>query len=234
MRRDQTDRRPTRRDRAAGAVHRIARLAMLAILPIIALTNLPAAAASFTATLTDDAGRPLADAVVTLTPIGPSLLPTPNLTRATINQTGEQFLPEVVVVAPGGTVTFTNADRTRHHVYSFSPIRQFEFVQNPGETSAPVSFDTPGIAAIGCNIHDGMIAHVVVTTAPFAAVTDAKGRVRIEDVPEGKFTATAWHPRLRRSAAPTRAEITLGPSGATQSFSLSVLPRPRHSHDSLY
>ena len=151
---------------------------LLAVLPFLPGALPPAAAASFTATLTDDSGRPLADAVVTLTPIGASLAPQPSLARATINQSGEQFLPEVVVLAPGGAVTFTNSDRTRHHVYSFSPIRQFEFVQNPGETSAPVSFGSPGIAAIGCNIHDGMIAHVFVTTAPFAAVTDAQGRAR--------------------------------------------------------
>jgi hypothetical protein len=35
---------------------------------------------------------------------------------------------------------------------------------------APVHFDKPGIVAIGCNIHDHMIAHVFVTEAPCVSV----------------------------------------------------------------
>jgi plastocyanin len=194
-------------------------------------------AASIVATVTDEAGKKLADAVVLVRPLPGTAIPPADRTRlatATIDQVNEMFVPTVVVLGVGGSVTFHNGDQTRHHVYSFAPIRQFEMVENPGDTEA-VRFDTAGSAAIGCNIHDQMVAYVYVTDAPWAAVTDQDGRATIADLPAGGFTATVWHPRLRPSAAPPIETIQLATATTTLSISLPVVPpRRRRSVNSFY
>ena len=193
-------------------------------------------AATITATVTDDQGRLLPDAVVMITPAPGMPVPPPERNRiatATINQKDETFVPFVVVIHTGGSVTFRNSDQIRHHVYSFSPIHQFEMVQAPGETSPPVRFDKPGSAAIGCNIHDHMIAYIHVTDAPWAMVTDANGRAVIADVPAGRFTATVWHPRLRPGVEPPAMPLLLANENSTLAVTIPVLP-PRRARASDY
>jgi len=195
-----------------------------------------ARAATITATVTDDMGRLLPDAVVMITPEAGT--PSPPLqdsriAAATIDQKAETFVPFVVVIRTGGTVTFHNSDPIRHHVYSFSAIRQFEMVQAPGETTPPIRFDQPGSAAIGCNIHDHMTAYIHVTDAPWAMVTDANGRAVIADVPSGRFVATVWHPRLRPRAEPPAVNLVLSHDNSTITVTLPVLP-PRRARASEY
>jgi plastocyanin len=195
-----------------------------------------ASAGSITATVTDEQGRPLPDAVVMITPAAGQPIPPPagsQIATATIEQKDETFVPFVVVVHTGGTVRFRNGDRIRHHVYSFSPIRQFEFVQPPGDISPPIRFDRPGEAALGCNIHDQMIAYVYVTNAPWAAVTGANGQAMIADVPAGQYVATVWHPRLKPRSQPAAVAVALATANSALAVTLPVLP-PRHVHGADY
>jgi plastocyanin len=127
----------------------------------------------------------------------PQKLPAGNLpAQAIIDQRNETFIPLVSLIRAGGSVVFTNNDTTRHQVYSFSPIKQFEFEIDQGQRSQAVLFDKPGVASIGCNIHDQMITYVYVAQSPYAAMTDAKGRVQFAGVPAGAWHAHVWHPRL--------------------------------------
>ncbi|MGR6800534.1 hypothetical protein, partial [Aeromonas veronii] len=56
----------------------------------------------------------------------------------------------------------------------------------------PIVFDKPGVAALGCNIHDRMSAHIVVVDTPTFARTDAKGEASF-DLPPGEHGVKAWH-----------------------------------------
>jgi plastocyanin len=205
------------------------------VLLLVFLAISPAWPASIQASVTDDAGKPLADAVVTVTPAAGAAIPgaafrTPDM--ATIDQRNETFVPMVVVIRTGGSVVFRNSDVTRHHVYSFASIKRFELVQSPGDVSEPVRFVKPGTAAIGCNIHDHMIAYVQVTDAPWAGVTDADGKVELSGLPAGGFVVSAWHPRLPPTdAAPTRS-VTLVSNETRIVVVLPVLaPRRWHGPD---
>ena len=189
-----------------------------------------ARAATITATVTDEAGKPLPDAAVMIAPAPgtPSRrLAVSPISAATIDQKDEAFVPSVVVIRVGGSVVFRNSEKIRHHVYSFSSIRQFEMVQIPGEASPPVIFDRPGWAAIGCNIHDHMTAYVHVTEAPWAKVTDAAGQAVLTDIPAGHFVATVWHPRLRPKTTPPTESVVVASENSTLSIMLSVLPPRR-------
>src|SRR5215469_11817836 len=131
----------------------------LTVLTAVLLVHGRALGATAEVDVADAHGRPLADAVVELTPAvtspgaGPGGLPLESI----IDQRHETFLPLVTLIRKGGHVIFTNNDTTMHQVYSFSPIKQFAFEIDKGQRSDPVTFEKPGVAAIGCNIHDQMI-----------------------------------------------------------------------------
>lgn len=191
---------------------------------LLLISSIAARAAEVAFIVTDQTGRPVADAVVSLAKAESRkrLANTAdNASRAVIDQQNMAFAPLVSVVRRGGAVEFTNDDRVRHHVYSFAPVKRFEFVLNPGETSRVLKFAESGVAAIGCNIHDNMLAYVYVTDAPWSAVTDAEGRATIAGVAEGGLVARAWHPRLTADGAVPDQTISVAVAGQAVSF---VLP----------
>ncbi len=168
----------------------IARALALLLLAIAA----PVRAASLQVTVTGADGRPLADAVVTVTvPGAPAAVPHGRYVMA---QRNIAFDPHVLVVPVGANVAFPNQDIVRHHVYSFSPARKFEIKLYGHDETKSIVFDKPGVIALGCNIHDRMSGFVFVTATPFAAITDASGRVKL-DVPAGHATISVWHPAIR-------------------------------------
>jgi plastocyanin len=178
------------------------------------------------------AGEPAPDAVVALTPddsvAASAKVPGPPMS-AVIDQRNETFVPLVTVLHQGGTLTFRNSDTTQHHVYSFSAIKQFQFVLNPGDQSQPVTFDQPGLAAIGCNIHDHMIAYVYAARSPWTALSTASGQVRFEGVPEGPAHLEVWHPRLASAAKPVTQTVVIGRGRQTLSVTLALTAPPAHS-----
>ncbi|MBV9330493.1 MAG: methylamine utilization protein [Alphaproteobacteria bacterium] len=194
---------------------------MRPIFPVLLLLACARAqAATLDVALTDASGHPAANAVVLFQPHD-STMASHVPDRAVIDQRRETFLPLVVVVRRGGNVVFTNNDTTKHQVYSFSAIKQFEFVIKQGETSPPIIFPQPGISAIGCNIHDQMIAYVLVSDAPYAAVTDAEGRAVLADLPAGQYWVVLWHPQMGASLPAAQAQLDLGKALRT-SYSASL------------
>ena len=81
----------------------------------------------------------------------------------------------MLVIPVHSTVQFPNSDAISHQVYSFSSARQFQLPLYRGKPYPPVQFDQPGVVTLGCNIHDNMLAYIVVTAAPFFGRTDADG-----------------------------------------------------------
>jgi plastocyanin len=160
---------------------------------LTATLSAQAAAGDITVVVTDAAGKPVPDAVVTFDV--PGRRPSPG--RFTVSQHDMMFMPEVLVVPVGSTVTFGNLDPFRHHVYSFSETRKFELKLFGHGQQRPVIFDKPGLVAIGCNIHDQMQAFIHVVDTAFAGRTDARGRVVLADLPAGRHALRLWHARLR-------------------------------------
>jgi len=199
-----------------------------AVIGAIAVTGASAATVDITVTGAD--GAPASFAVVGLVPDEANAVIAPHTPeKSVIDQRHETFLPLVVVIRRGGRVVFTNNDATMHQVYSFSSIKQFQFEIDEGQVSRPVQFDEPGVAAIGCNIHDNMVAYVYVADEPFAAVTDEQGHAEIHDVPEGQYLAKAWHPQLRIGHAPPPTLLTVKGERAKVSVSVQLTRMPAMS-----
>lgn len=186
---------------------RIVRLlaALLAsLLPLMA----QAQTAEIAATVADDKGRPLADAVVVAVPSDGSLRgPSPR--EAVVDQVDKEFTPKVTAVLVGSAVRFPNHDNVRHQVYSFSPAKRFELPLYAGVPAQPVVFDKAGVVVLGCNIHDWMIGYVYVSESPYFAKTGADGKALLSELPPKEYLVRVWHPRQRAAEESTRKTIDL-------------------------
>jgi len=161
-------------------------------------------------------GKPVGDVVVSLHSAAAAAAVRPE--RAVIDQRNTQFVPKVSVITTGTPVRFPNSDNVRHQVYSFSPAKRFELPLYSGQTAPPVVFDAPGVVVLGCNIHDAMVAYVVVVDSPYHAKSDANGRAKIE-APAGQYILRIWHPGVK-DGQPIQQKIVL--SGATQEQTLAL------------
>lgn len=95
-------------------------------------------------------------------------------------------------------MTFPNSDNIRHHVYSFSKPKPFELKLYANEKKPTLSFNKPGLVTLGCNIHDQMIAHIVITDDETTWITGQDGKVALDinTTVESPVTVRVWHPRM--------------------------------------
>lgn len=141
--------------------------------------------------------RPVADAVVTAYPPGLKAGPARFPWHQAMDQHNLQFDPFVLIVPVGADVSFPNRDPVRHHVYSFSPTRPFELKLYGRDETRSVRFERAGVVALGCNIHDNMVAFIKVVDTPFAIKTDDRGQAVLKDLPAGSVPVKVWHPYLK-------------------------------------
>jgi len=176
---------------------------------LILLLGSSASASQLSITITGHDGAPVVSAAVLLTPLNKGITaPDASTVNKTIEQINEQFQPYVLVVPKGAQVAFPNRDSIKHHVYSFSEAKTFELELNDNFSGTPVTFDQAGIVEVGCNIHDWMLAYVVVTDAPFYATSNQQGTADLI-LPEGEYNAELWHPNFDRREGKKVYKVTV-------------------------
>jgi len=196
---------PTRPRRHSCAARRAA--GALALLAALARAG-PILAATLVIHVQTPDGHVLSGAVVTARPLeGQARRPAP--VHAVMDQVNRAFAPDLLVVPVGSTVAFPNSDSVSHQIYSFSAAKRFQLPLYHGKPYPPVQFDQTGVITLGCNIHDDMLAYLLVTDAPYFGRTDAQGAWSA-DVPRGRYQVSIWHPRLRDSQADLERELTVG------------------------
>ena len=175
-------------------------------LPVFLIALLPVAAhaATLTVDVRNARNQPLRDAVVYAIPEGKTL-PLAKKT-AVMDQKNRTFIPHILPIQTGTSVRFPNSDDIRHQVYSFSTAKTFSLPLYTGTPSNPIVFDKPGVASLGCNIHDRMNAYIVVVDTPHFQATGGNGRATLADLGAGKYTVHVWHPQLR--AEPVSITLT--------------------------
>lgn len=198
--------------------------ALACVLLALTLSSVTLPGASLRFELRDADGEEVPDAALWATPA-----PTPNQSpppeQEEIDQIDRQFEPHVTIVQTGTAVHFPNNDDIRHHVYSFSDPKRFELPLYTGASANPVEFDEPGIVTLGCNIHDWMLAYVVVVDTPFFAVSDTDGAADIPNLPAGDYIVELWHPRLHADSETIRRELTLSADeNASLNFEIDLRP----------
>jgi plastocyanin len=173
----------------------------------------------------DDGTAPVADAVASLHAGTTAAAPD---ARAVMDQRDTAFVPGVLPIQTGTSVSFPNSDSVQHQVYSFSAAKPFELPLYAGTPLEPVRFDTPGVVVVGCNIHDWMIGHIVVLDTPYFGKTDAAGRASLQ-APPGAYRLRIWHPRL---GAPVERDVSLAAGGTEQALTLALGPPPQERRGS--
>jgi plastocyanin len=199
----------------------------LAFLFILLSGSAAARAADLTVDVRNAQGKPVPDAVATLYPAqgarsGPIHFDWP----MEMVQQNLQFHPFVLIVPAGTTVAFPNRDDVRHHVYSFSPAHPFELKLYGRDETRTVRFDHPGAIALGCNIHDNMIAFIKVVDTAYAAKSGADGAVTVRGAPAGQAVLHVWHPYMRTPGNEIVRTITLPRAGVAHETVVVDLRNP--------
>lgn len=188
----------------------------------------PAFAGDLVVSVVTPDGKPLANAVVAL-PATPGA-PQPNFPwKLEVAQKSKQFEPFVLIAPVGANVGFPNLDKFRHHVYSFSKGNKFELELYGREDKRTVPFKTAGVAAIGCNIHDQMVAFIRVVDTPWAAKSGGNGLADIKDAPDGKVKVTVWHPYAKAKDQSVTVDATIVPGANRLNVTIDVAP-PQPAH----
>jgi plastocyanin len=191
-------------------------------------------AAGITFRVVEATGRPVADAVVALYPLDAPVPAADPGESVVIEQRDLQFHPFVTALRVGSSAVLPNNEkRVEHHVYSSSDAKKFEFpLYKPGKAETVV-FDRPGLVVMGCNIHDSMLAYVLVLETPWFARTGEDGLAVFANLPPGRWRAETWHPRLKGAlkgtAVALREEVNLASAGAgsTRPVTLKLEPDRR-------
>jgi plastocyanin len=137
---------------------------------------------------------------------GPTPRPTPARGKS-MNQLNKTFVPKILPVTVGTTVTFKNEDELFHNVFSLSRPNDFDTGLYKGGQSYTKTFNRPGAVQLLCNIHATMIGYVVVLDTPWYGQADAAGNFSIKGVPPGDYELEAWH---EGSSRPSQMKISVG------------------------
>jgi hypothetical protein len=140
-----------------------------------------------------------------------------------VAQEDQEYVPYVTAVRTGTQVDFPNKDKIQHHLYSVSKPKRFEKPLYASGAHESVVFDRPGVITLGCNIHDWMIAYVVVLDTPYFAKSDRDGQATMNGLEPGRYRLEIWHPRLGKSVE----QEVLVPAPAPLSVTLALKPDRR-------
>jgi len=212
-------------------------LVALLALPALAAGETAAAAGGIRVRILDRDGGPVPEVVVSARSLDATTALRAAMPEARMNQEALAFEPHILVVTTGTRIAFPNEDDVRHHVYSFSPAKQFNFSIDSMATHEAIGFDVPGVVTLGCNIHDEMLAYVVVVDTPHFAKTGPDGSVELTGLESGRYELSIWSSRIATKHLPDAVEIAVAASEVATweyGFVEKLHPPHRHSETSLH
>ncbi|MGE5233679.1 MAG: hypothetical protein ACM3OB_06170 [Acidobacteriota bacterium] len=171
-----------------------------------------------------DKSADVRNAVVVFRPkAGTKALATNQVFRMVTRQ--KEFVPRVLAVPVGSTVQFPNDDPILHNAFTVSEGNRFDMgLYRKGEGKRVV-FKTPGLVRVFCNIHQSMVAYIMVVDTPYFAMPDASGHFALSGVPDGPGTLEVWHEQTEVLSLP----VTVPSAAAVQARLEVTKPRvPPH------
>ena len=124
-----------------------------------------------------------------------------------VNQKGCRFHPWAQVVRPG-LITIRNSDKgVLHNINARELIGVekgrvvkkgiFNFGQpEPGDIKEKLKPRRSHYVGINCEAHNFMFGYMMAPKHPYAVVVADDGSYKLTDLPPGKYSVRAWHPRL--------------------------------------
>jgi hypothetical protein len=116
------------------------------------------------------------------------------------DQKGCQYIPHVMGLNPNEHFKVTNSDPTSHNIHPMpqpgGPNHEWNKSQPSGAPPIDAVWQSPEVAIhVKCNIHPWMSGYMVVVKGPYG-VSDDKGSFKLDNVPPGNYTLTAWQESL--------------------------------------
>jgi len=137
-------------------------------------------------------------------------------------QKGCQYIPHVAVMQVHQPLAVLNDDPTSHNIHPLAKVNaEWNKSQPKGAPPIHTSWDQPEFIAVKCNVHPWMHGYFVVLKTPHSTITDSTGAFKLQGLPAGKYTVTAWHERFGTQSQ----EVTVaGSETKTANFVLTARP----------
>ena len=165
--------------------------------------------------------------------------PAPRSASVLINQLGKTFVPHVLAIGVGDSVTFRNDDPYFHNVFSLSAGQGFDAGLYTAERSFAKTFTRPGPVELLCNIHASMLGYIYVVDSTYYTQPRPSGAFTIRNVPPGRYELSAWHESSASIVKQTSPSAPPGPAASSfasraiahrwSSFRTSTASPDRHS-----
>lgn len=128
----------------------------------------------------------------TITPVVPD-------SQFVMAQENTAFVPNLLVVPVGTSVTFPNRDAFFHNVFSYSPPRSFDLGRYPKGETRIVRFDESGVVRIFCEIHASMYATILVAPSDHYQIINSLDGFSFPELPAGRYRVVAVDAAGRRA-----------------------------------
>jgi len=191
---------------------------MKRIIPVVIMAIAAFSAAAVAGTIHGKVSGVKGESVVYVEAAAGKTFPAPTQ-HVTMDQKGLMFVPHIVAIQQGTTVEFLNSDSVAHNVFWPSISGNKKLSHNlgtwPQGQRQSYKFDTAGIVPLFCNVHPDMAGYLIVSPTPYFATTDKTGTYKIENLPDGDYTVTAWNEGAKSKSNPvkvagdTSADFTL-------------------------
>ena len=123
-----------------------------------------------------------------------------------MDQKGLLFQPHIEIIPVGATVDFLNSDKVQHNIFWPAVSGDKKMSHNMGTWPTgeirSFKFDKPGVVPLLCNVHPEMSGYLLVVPTSYYALSDATGTYKIENLPPGQYTVTAWHEGMKNQSKP--------------------------------
>lgn len=118
------------------------------------------------------------------------------------------FIPEFQIVRAGLPITIRNSDPEVLHNVNIRELidtSSGRTIQRmllniaqpvPGDVKMKIKPKASPFLAVGCELHNFMVAHILAPEHPYAVVVESDGTFLLVDVPPGAYSIVAWHPKL--------------------------------------
>lgn len=119
-----------------------------------------------------------------------------------LDQVECKYVPHVSVCRARTQLVVKNSDPTEHNIHGYYRDLSntiFNFVTAAGAdpiAHGDAKLKKTGLYLVHCDMHAWMNSMIHAVSNPYFAITDAKGKFEIKDVPPGTYTMKVWHESL--------------------------------------
>jgi hypothetical protein len=138
----------------------------------------------------------VADTVVWLDGVREGLAATPPAQGPSLTVRSCQFGPRVQALGVGWTLRIENDDPVLQNVHAStgdSAAALWDIGLPERGSRAERRLETEGVVHVVSDVHAWMEAWIHVFPHPYFAVTDERGRFRIQGIPPGQYVLRVWH-----------------------------------------